>query len=60
MVTSVRLGEEDRAKLKRIAKDSGRSQSNVIRKLLELADTPEARRLLGIRESVNPNAAQNS
>ena len=60
MVTSVRLGEEDRAKLKRIAKDSGRSQSNVIRKLLELADSPEARRLLGIRESVPPDAAQNS
>ena len=60
MIFSVRLTDKEREKLEKIAKETDRSQGSVIRRLLELADCPEGRLLLGIRESVNPNATENS
>jgi len=45
---SVMLTQAERAKLQRIADESGRKPGEVVRRLLVLADLlPEARRLLG-------------
>jgi hypothetical protein len=48
---SVRLTEEERKRLQRLADDSGRSPASVFRRLLTIAELPEGRRLLGMLAS---------
>lgn len=47
---TIRLHASELARLDRLAKMGDRNRSSVIRRLLNLADIPEARRLLGITD----------
>lgn len=46
----MRLAPDEAAKLRRLASQTQRTRSAIIRRLLLVADLPEARQLLGIAE----------
>jgi len=55
---TVRLTPAERAKLQKLADESGRKPGNVLRRLLGLSDLPEARRILGLQaEQATPEPA---
>lgn len=45
---SVRLTQAERAALKRLAQESGRTPAGVLKRLLALAELPDNRRALGV------------
>jgi hypothetical protein len=47
ILANFRLDQSDRDRLTRLAADTGRSRSNIFRRLLDLADTPTGRQFLG-------------
>lgn len=51
---SIHFSEVERARLQRIADQTGRTPASVLRRLLDLAELPEGRRLLGAAVS-DPN-----
>ena len=56
---SLVLGPAERTALIRLAEESGRTPASVLRRLISLADLPEARRLLGLpADEPEPQAAE--
>lgn len=45
---SIRLDPAEREALERLARESGRTPAGVVRRLLTLAELPEARAILGL------------
>lgn len=55
-VFSIRFEPQEYKTLDNLARETGRSKGGVVRRLIKLAELPEAKRLLGTEP--NPQAAQ--